>query len=364
MNFSVDKDVFTKVFLGVSKALPTRSTLPILQNILFEVDENRLSLFATNLDFSIRDSMAIEGGEKASFTLTGKVLQGITSALPSTQMSFELADRTVKVQAGSSKYNLLGLAPEDFPRFREIDGGDKYTFGRDQVLEGVNAVGFCAAKDDPRPFLTGIFWQCLDDEIRFVASDSHKLGLWKKKIPTQGTFEAILPKNVFEFLKARDEESVEVKVGEDILGFFFDHASLLTRLIEGAYAPYEDVVPKEDGNVLTLDQNELQGALRRLLPFTQSPTYLVTWHLAPGEIALFAASPDVGEGRENVSAEYTGQEMQMGFNAQYLLDIVRHIDDEQVNVHFYSPLTAAVIRPAHPKEDEDVLFLLMPIKLE
>jgi DNA polymerase-3 subunit beta len=364
MKFSTERDIFLKVLNEVSKALPTRSTLPILQNILFELKDNSLSLTATNLDFTIQERIDVMGEEDGKFTLPGKTLQQIIGTLPPTTLHFHYSSGTTKVITDTGNYTLMGFSPEDFPQVKKIEEGEVLQFPKDLLLEGYQSVGFCAAREDPRQFLTGVLWHVKGNEVRFVASDSHKLGLWKKKIEGISQFEAILPKNIFEFLKSRDEEMVEVRFAHDTLGLYFENAFLITRLIEGPYAPYEDVLPKDEGNVLVTSREDLIGSLRRISVFTQSPTYLVKWHLAAGNLKLYASSPEIGEAEEKITGEYDGVDMDIGFNSQYLLEILRHLGGEEVKFHFYSPLSATLIHSSVEEEGKSLLFLLMPVKLE
>lgn len=364
MKFSTERDLFLKVLNEVSKALPTRSTLPILQNILFELKNNTLSLTATNLDFTIQERMEVLGEEDGKFTLPGKTLQQIIGTLPLATLHFHQSGGTTKIFTDTGNYTLMGFSPEDFPTVKTIEEGDVFQFPKDLLLEGYQSVGFCAAREDPRPFLTGVLWHVKKDEVRFVASDSHKLGLWKKKTEGMSSFEAILPKNIFEFLKSRDEDTVEVRFAHDTLGLYFENAFLITRLIEGPYAPYEDVLPKDEGNILVTSREDLIGSLKRISIFTQSPTYLVRWHLRAGNLILFASSPEIGEAEEKITGDYDGVDMDIGFNSQYLLEILRHLEGEEVKIHFYSPLSASLIHSNIEEEGKSLKFLLMPVKLE
>lgn len=363
MEFSVERDILLKSVSEVSKALPTRGALTILENILFDLKGNTLTLTATNLDYTIIERVEVDGREDGQAALHGKVLNQILSSLPPLEINVKRHSGGVRIVTELGNYNLMSSSPMDFPTVKTIDEEGSFSFDRDTVVRGLQAVSFCAAKDDPRPFLMGILWHVKDGELRFVASDSHKLGLFRKKVEGAEPFEAIVPKNIGDIVRAREDEEIKVKYTGDMLGIFFSNASLYTRLIEGPYAPYEDVLPKEEGNVLKADKDELLGILKRLQVFSPSPTYLVRWHISPGNIVLRASSPEIGEAEEKLQGEYSGDEMEIGFNIQYLLDILRHIEDERVVFHLYSPLSAALIH-GEGEENYSLEFLLMPVKLE
>jgi len=364
MKFTVATQDFIRALSDVSKALPQRTTLPIVQNILMEVKGGKLTLSATNLDFSVKETILVDSKEEGSCTVPGKALINVVSVLPPSTLTVEYVSNTLRLVKENGVYSLVTRSAEDFPRFKEITSGQRFKVKREFVLKGADKVSFCAAREDPRPFLTGVLWHMAGNEMRFVASDSHKLGLWKKKLDISADFQAILPRNVFDLVKSRDDEEVEVLSGSDIMAFYFSDAELVTRLIEGPYAAYEEVIPKEEGYVFKTPTNEFISTLRRILVFTEKPTYLVKWHLTPGHVTLFAQSPEVGEATEVLDGDYTGIEMDVGFNAQYLLETVRHIDSDEIVFHFYSPLSAVVLNPSETPEDEELLYLIMPIKLE
>ncbi|HDM90689.1 MAG: DNA polymerase III subunit beta [Candidatus Hydrothermota bacterium] len=364
MKFTVATQDFIRALSDVSKALPQRTTLPIVQNILMEVKGGKLTLSATNLDFSVKETILVDSKEEGSCTVPGKALINVVSVLPPSTLTVEYVSNTLRLVKENGVYSLVTRSAEDFPRFKEITSGQRFKVKREFVLKGADKVSFCAAREDPRPFLTGVLWHMAGNEMRFVASDSHKLGLWKKKLDISADFQAILPRNVFDLVKSRDDEEVEVLSGSDIMAFYFSDAELVTRLIEGPYAAYEEVIPKEEGYVFKTPTNEFISTLRRILVFTEKPTYLVKWHLTPGHVTLFAQSPEVGEATEVLDGDYTGIEMDVGFNAQYLLETVRHIDSDEIIFHFYSPLSAVVLNPSETPEDEELLYLIMPIKLE
>ncbi len=364
MKFTVDTQEFIRALNDVAKALPQRTTLPIVQNILLEVKDGKLTLSATNLDFSIKETLDVESAQNGSCTVPGKALLNVVSSLPPALLTVEYVGNTLRLAKENAVYSLSTKSAEDFPKFKEVESGQRFRVSRSDVLQGAEKVAFCAAKEDPRPFLTGVLWHMIQGEMRFVASDSHKLGLWKKKVDTNVEFQAILPKNVFDLVRARDDEEVEVLCGSDVLGFYFTNAELVTRLIEGPYAAYEEVIPQDEGYVFRTPTDEFIKTLRRIIVFTEKPTYLVKWHLSPGHVTLFAQSPDIGEATEVLEGEYNGTEMDVGFNAQYLIETVRRIDSPDIQIHFYSPLSAVVIRPTETPDDEEYLYLIMPIKLE
>ncbi len=364
MKFVVDKMLFERALSEVSKALPTRTTLPILNNLLFEVKDGELYISATNLDFSIRSWIPVYDSENGAFTLPGKLILNIVQTLPPITITFEHSSGATRMKTDRGEYTLTGLDPEDFPSFKTFDETEGISVSTEALIRGSNYISFCAAKEDPRAFLTGVLLDFRENELRLVATDSHKLGLWKMTQESSLTTQAIVPRHTFEYLKSKDEETVNVRFSKDSLGMFFKDSFLVTRQIEGPYPPYDDIIPGESDNVAIITREELLSALRRLSLFTPSPTYLLRINFSSNGLRLFASSPDVGEGDEMVDATYQGDTIELAFNAQYLLEIIRKLDVEQIRISIYNPSTAIKIEPVGFKENEELLYLLMPIKLD
>ncbi len=364
MKFVVDKMLFERALTEVAKALPLRTTLPILNNILFEVKDGTLYLSATNLDFSIRSWLPVFDAEDGAFTLPGKLILNMVQTLPPMTITFEHTSGATRMSTEKGVFTLAGLDPEDFPTFKTFEGDDGITLPTEALIRGSNYVSFCAAREDARAFLTGILLDLRENEVRLVATDSHKLGLWKKSIDLNIQTQAIVPRHTFEYLKSKDEETANIRFSKDSMGLFFKDSFLITRQIEGPYPPYDDIIPGESENVAVLPRDEFLSTLKRLSLFTSGPTYLLNIYFSPQGLRMKASSPDVGEGEETVPAEFTGEPMELAFNVQYLLEIIRKLDSEQVKISIYNASTAIKIEPVGFEEGEELLYLLMPIKLD
>ncbi len=367
MKFSVEKEVFQDVLQEVALALPRSSPIPIMNNILLRLEGNDLTVYATNLDFSIQDTIEVQGEEDGVITLPGKPLLTIVSNIPSGPIQIEAQPRTAKIMGRTGVYNLIGTPPEDFPPMREVSAPEVVEIPWAVIRKGIEYVGFCAAKDDARAYLNGILWQLRDGELRFVASDAHRLGYYRViSGDFRGSADVIIPRDALEFFRKRDrtEEGVKVLFSESQIGFEKGRTRVVSRLIEGPYANYEDVIPRPDGNVFRIAKAELEDSIKRILPFTESPSHTIRMDLSTEGVRLLASSPEIGDAEEHLSGNYVGDELQVGINAQYLLDIIRHIDDEEVLIRVYTPNTALRIDPATSLDDESLLFLMMPVRLE
>ena len=367
MRIGIETQTLLKAAKETAKALPTRSNLPILQHFLVEVTENgEMILKSTNLDFSIVESVTVTELEgHGMFTLPGKtfleVLSNITE--PYIELISNDGTTTLKTPKGNH-YEFIGLSPEDFPEISYPEGESEIVFLRELVLEGVDYVGFCVSKDDLRAFLTGIYWHVFDGELRFVASDAHRLGLFGIKGDYPSDFEAIVSPQVFDFLKNRDDEDVVIRTSKELIEFSFPNARLVARVIEGPYPEYQNVLPEIPGKgVLRINRDEISGALKRLMVFTESPSYATVWTLEGDKITVKASSPDSGEAEETLMGDYTGEPMKIALNASFLLDIIKKIRSFEIEMHFYDPLRAILIRPTEIDENQDLLYIVMPVRL-
>ncbi len=364
MQFVIERDVLLPAIRKVSNALSNRSAMPILQTILFEADENKLTITATNLDYSISTALNVETKEKAAFTIQGKKLLQLISNIGKGELTFIVEKDITTILSNKNKYTLSGQSPDDFPKIKDLQA-EGIALDTSVIQDGVNYTSFCTSKDDVRAFLNGILVEIQENEIRFVSSDAHRLAFYKKRIEEiniKDKRSAIVPKDVFDFLKEDTEKEVTIAFSENLLKMAFENSFLVTRLIEGPYVPYENVIPEEEKNVLVCDKAALSGALKRILSFTPQGTNLTDIHVGK-ETIIHAEDRETGEAVETLSCMYDGSEMDIGFNAAYLLDIARHIPGDKIRI-VVNDAEQAVKLESEQKSDFDLLYLLMPIKLE
>ena len=365
MEITVDKEQLRKLVQQVSTAIPSRTTLPILNNILFEIKDGKLYLYASNMDFSIKGFIPVDVVENVAFTVPGKTLLRILSTLDVPVVKIVYSDRVSFIKWDGTEYKFMSLPPEEFPRMKEFGEQKGVKVKTAHLIEGYDFVGFCTAKDDPRPFLNGVLLEVYEGELRMVASDAHKLGLYIRKIDEVGEkIDAILSKDVFDFLSSSEEPEVVLAQDKGLFSFTFPKSKLVTRLIEGPYAPYREVIPSEDGFVLKTSLKEIEGVLKRIQEVVSQSNFVIEWGLN-GNSSVIKGTSESGEAKEKLSGEYKGESLRIGFNVKYLYEIIKHIDDEEVEFHFYGPKLACMIKPAETrKHNYSLLYLLMPVSLE
>ena len=363
MKFTVLRESLLKSTKQVAKAISPKTNMPILSNILFELDKDALILTGTNIDFTITSRIEVTSDDKGEFTVLGKPFLQLIQNLDEVEITVENRGGTTYISTSKSTYRFQGQPAEDFPRIRKVNG-DGITLKTSDITEGMNYTAFCTAKDDPRAFLNGILWELKGNELRFVASDAHKLGFYLKEYEnslSQDKKEAIVPKTIVDFLKDTTYEEVKVYFGDSLLKVELPDSSLVTRLIDGPYVPYESVIPHDYTDEVIIPTEEILASLRRVINFTPAGTNLVEIEFN-ADMVLHAENREMGEATEHITAEHKGKVQKIGFNGQYLSEIIKHIKSERVVIS-YSDVNSPVIIKPDKTEDYQLLYLLMPVKL-
>ena len=363
MKFTVLREPLLKATKQVTKALSQRTPMPILSNILFELDRDNLKLTATNMDFTITANLSVTSDDKGEFTVPGRPFLQLIQNLDEVEITVENSGGTTYISTSKNTYRFQGQPAEDFPRMESIDGeGVELSTG--DIIEGMNFTAFCTAKDDPRAFLNGVLWELRGSELRFVASDAHKLGFYLKDYESELVSEkkeAIVPKNIIDFLKDSSHESVKVYFSNSLLKIELPDSTLVTRLIDGPYVPYESVIPKDYEDEVVINTEELLSSLRRVINFTPQTTNLIELEFA-SDMVIHAENREMGEATEHIQAEHKGKTAKIGFNGHYLTEIIRHIKSEKTVIKFSDVNSPVIIKP-YEKESYQLLYLLMPVKL-
>src|SRR5947209_6056580 len=357
------KDELAQALGVVSRALSTRSSVQILSGILLEARAGELRLAATDMELSLRASLAAQIEGDGSIVLPGKTLVDIARLLPGDEVTIEHkpAESVVHVTAGTASYTLNTYNPEDFPRLPELEAVSTFSVERESLLETIQRVARAASRDESRPVLTGVLVQFGGGKLTMAATDSYRLAV--KETTFSGTvpdLEAIVPGRALQELArvANSGEEVEVGVQENQVLFSTDGVWLTTRRIDGQFPNYRQLLPESFEHELTLPRVELLEVIRRASVMIQRATPLQL-RFAEGELTVIARTHEVGESQESLPVAYTGDVLEIGFNADFLRDGLELLDSDDVRVKLISPLRPAVIQG----EGDDFTYLVMPIRL-
>jgi len=370
MKFSILQSQLLKGLQKVSGVVPTKSTTPALENILFEIQNNELKITGTDLEVSITTAAKIQDVQKeGAIALPAKVITEMIRSLSEMPIHFELDENNrIKIKTEQGVYQISGISKENFPEVPKP--GEEKTIEMDSQKLGrmFGKTIFAVSSDELRPALMGVFMQISNDEFRMVATDGHRLSkiVDKSFRFDQESMQMILPPKAIQIaLKNLDDEGkTTLEVGENGLSFVFDETILFTRLVEGQYPDYERVIPGDNHIQVHIDRNQLMASVRRVSIFSSALTHQIRFAFEPGKLVIFSEDMDIGgEAREELKVDYNEESMEIGYNSQYVLDILKNIDTEEVVFKMKNPVSAALVTPSIQQDDEELLMLLMPIKL-
>lgn len=372
MNFIVSSASLARHLARISGAIPSRSVLPIVENFLFEVDGESLTLSATNLETSMQTKIAIESrGAAIKVAVPAKLLQDILKALPEQPITFQVNEETfgIDIATDNGKYKIAGISGEDFPSIPKADKTQSVQMPVGVLIKAINKTLFAASTDEDKAALNGIYFNLGENGITFVATDAHRLVRYRRVDVTVKTATSfIVPQKALNLLKssmdASDNRDVVIRYNESNAFFQSDNLLLVCRLIDQKYPDYENVIPSENPNKLFVAKTDLLGSLRRVNIIANKSTHQVRFTLKDGEMSISSEDPDFGnEAVERIRCHYEGEDIEIGFNASLLIDVVSNLDTADAIVELSAPNRAGLVLPAAQEEGENVLMLIMPIML-
>jgi DNA polymerase-3 subunit beta len=369
MKFTVESSELQKALMKISGVVPSKSTLPILENILFSLSANSLKLIATDLEISMSATLDVKGSEDGSIAVPAKRVMDTLRALPETQLMFHADTTTNKIRmiTDNGEYNLIGEVSQDYPAVPEFKGESEIIFEGSLIGSMISKTIFSVSTDELRPSMTGLLLQFKNNEMCAVATDGHRLVrvIYLNIKQAKPHKDIIVPAKALVLVsKAIESGSNTLSVNTTHIKFSFKNFTLTSRLIEESYPNFESVIPLDNDKKLSVDRNILLASVRRVSLYSSNTTHQVRFSMKKNELKITAEDIDFGgEAREHIPCVYNADDLEIGFNATYIVDILSHIDSDEVVFNFSSSVKAAIITPAAVKENEDVLMLVMPMRL-
>jgi DNA polymerase III subunit beta len=363
LRITCSKDDLVQGLGVVSRAVSTRTSVQILSGILLEASGSELRLAATDMELSLRATVAAQIDGDGAIVLPGRTLLDIARLLPNDEVAIEHkpTESVVHVTSGTASYTLNAFNPEDFPRLPEVDAVSTFSVERESLLETIGRVARAASKDESRPVLTGVLVQFTAGKIVMAATDSYRLAV--KETVLEGSvpeLEAIVPGRALQELAriAGSGDEIQIGVHENQVLFIADGIWLTTRRIDGQFPNYRQLLPESFEYELTLPRVELLDVVRRASVMIQRSTPLQL-RFAEGELTVIARTHEVGESKESMPVGFAGDTLEIGFNADFLREGLESISGDDVRVKLISPLRPAVLQG----EGDDFTYLVMPIRL-
>lgn len=365
MKVTLTRENFQKGLSAVAATIPTRTTLPVLSNILVETLEGALRVRGTDLDISVSVQTPADIERQGAMTVPAKKLADIARELPDAPVDLESVGGRVAVVCGKAKFQLHSLPSEEYPSFPDVPFEEGWRLQGGELQRLSAHTSFAVSSEESRPVLNGVLWQLRTEHMTMVATNGHRLA--KMVVPLEGAASAeedliVPPKALHQVERLFDpDDELEIGRSESHLGFRTARIEVYTRVIEGPYPNYEQVLPKGNDKECVADRAELAAALRRVAIVASDQTHRVKLSFGPERLRLAVQTPDLGEAEDELPIEYTGAPLEIGFNAHYLLEVLRYIGTDEVRVTLGAPERPAVFEPVDTKDD--YLCLVMPLRL-
>jgi len=369
MKLTITREQLQEGLVAVAASIPAKTTLPILSNILLEATKDGIRLSGTDLDIAVSTTVNASVEQEGAITLPARKLVEIVRELPSAPIRLTASgEQRVTIECGRSRFRLLGLPREEFPAFPSVKFEGGWRTSSKELQKLISHVAFAASTEESRPILNGVLWELRPERMRMVATNGHRLA--RMDVPTsetQGASQAdlIVPPKALDQIRwlFDTDETVEIARSENHLGFRTSSTQIFTRLIEGPYPNYEQVIPRENDKAATADKAALTAALRRMSIVASDQTHRIRMAFANGSCKLSVQTPDLGEAQEELNVSYEGDPLEIGFNAAYLLEILKYIPTDEVRMTFKAPERAATCEPVGWDDPASYLALVMPLRL-
>ena len=368
MRFTISREKLQEGLAAVTAAVPAKTTLPVLSNLLVETTERGIRLSATDLDIAVSTEVSADVETPGSITIPAKKLSEIARELPPSPVKVSASgEQRVTIECGRSRFKLLGLPRDEFPSFPTVRFNESWRVKSGELQKLISHVAFAVSTEESRPILNGVLWELREDCMRMVATNGHRLS--KMELPVESSSappgDLIVPPKALEQIKRLfpAEEELEIARGENHLGFRSPFTSVFTRLVEGPYPNYEQVIPKDNDRFCLCDKAALTSALKRMSVIASDQTHRIKMSFNTGMLKFSVTTPDLGEASDELPVNYNGDQLDIGFNATYLLEILRYMPTEQVRLTFKAPERAATIEPEGWDDPAKYLCLVMPLRL-
>lgn len=368
MKITVDRETLLQPLQTVSGVVERRQTIPILSHVLIQADDNGIVLTSSDLEVELRSKTAVAVEETGSITVSARKLLDICRTLPdNSEIKLTATDNKLTASSGRSRFSLATLPPNDFPVVEEIGAEDKITISQAQLKRLLERTHFSMAQQDVRYYLNGLLVELRNDEIRTVGTDGHRLAFAKESIETGSSQlkQVIVPRkgvNELQRLLNDTDDTIDLHLGANHIRITVGDTQFTSKLIEGRFPDYSKVIPVDSTVSLIADRNAVRQAIARVSILSNEKYRGLRVALEANLLKIQAHNPDQEEASEEVVVAYEGADIEVGFNATYLLDALGAIESEQINLQIKDANSSALIR-AESDEPAQARYVVMPMRL-
>ena len=370
MKFIVSSASLLKELQKLGGIINSTNTLPILDNFLFEVNKNNLIITASDLETTFSSIINVDSELDSMVALPARLLLDTLKTFPEQPLTFLKTEKnTVEISANNGKYAIAYAGGEEFPKAPHVNDSKTIKIKSNTLHTAINSTLFASGNDDLRPVMSGVFFQFSSEALTFVATDAHKLVKYSRTdIKAEETAEFIMPKKPLQLLKAilqGSENDVSIEYNDTNAQFRFGDSSLTCRLIDGKYPNYEAVIPKENPNQMLINRVNFLNSVKRVSIFSNKTTYQIRLNIAGTALQISAEDIDYSNSaEERIDCEYQGEDIKIGFNSRFLIEMLNGLDCNNVKLSMSLPNRAGLLTPLDNTEDgESITMLVMPVML-
>lgn len=370
MKFIVNSSYLLKQLSNINGVITTNPVVPILENFLFEIEKNTLTVTASDLQTSMITEIAVESKEKGSIAVPARILLDTLKNLPDQPVTFSIDESTysIEISSDNGRYKLSGENATDFPKVPSVSNDFSAVISSDVLSRAVNNTIFATSSDELRPAMTGVYVNLGEKNTTFVATDGHRLVRYRRAdIKSDSGNAIIIPRKALNLLKATlPTENTEVSIDFNMSNAFFKFGSIrmICRLIDERFPDYENVIPSQNPIKMTISRANLLSSLKRIAIYANKTTHQVRLKITGSELQVSAEDLDFSnEANERLSCEHEGEDIEIGFNAKFLIEMLANLDTDQIKLNMSASNKAGVIFPVDKDKDEDILMLVMPVML-
>ena len=372
MNFIVSSSYLLKNLSSISGVITSNPVVPILENVLFEIENGNLLITASDLQTSVMVELQVESKENGSVAIPAKILIDTLKNLPEQPVTFSIDENNynIEINSDNGRYKLAGENSADFPKVPEISDGYSFTVNANTLALAIGNTIFSTSTDELRPAMTGVFFRLSSNSCTFVSTDGHRL---VKYIRTdisgdEVDHDMIIPRKSLNLLKtiipSDDKNDINIEFNASNAFFSNDNIKLVCRLIDERYPDYENVIQSDNSNSIEVDKSEILSSLKRISIYANKTTNQVRLKVSGSEILISAEDLDFSnEANERISCEHDGDDIEIGFNAKFLIEILSNIHSDKVIFKLSEPNRAGLVLPEDIEDEEDLTMLVMPVML-
>jgi DNA polymerase-3 subunit beta len=370
MKFIVTSSALLKHLQQINGVITTNPVVPILENFLFEIDGGILTITASDLQTSMITEMEVEAKEQGSIAVPAKILLDTLKNLPEQPVTFSIDEDnySIEISSDNGRYKLSGENATDFPKVPSVSEGYAVEMSTEVLGHAISNTIFATSNDELRPAMTGVYLNIEEDKTIFVATDGHRLIKYSRNNVKADTKNAIIiPRKALNLLKnilPVDKSDVSIEYNLSNAFFRFSNVRMICRLIDERYPDYENVIPKDNMNMMTIARMDFLSSLKRIAIYANKTTNQVKLKITGSELQISAEDLDFSnEANERLSCEHDGEDIVIGFNARFLIEMLNNMECKEVVLKLSEPNRAGLLLPKEMDEDEDLLMLVMPVML-